>query len=100
MTNAELKAALQSRKPVILDSPRYGKMRYKCVNAIRYTLDKDGNIIVQAELLASVPLYLLPERRKRKRFRTAQRLKGFVSLPVRHIGKKIELLRKRLVGGL
>lgn len=51
MTNAELKAALQSRKPVILDSPRYGKMRYKCVNAIRYTLDKDGNIIVQAELL-------------------------------------------------
>lgn len=51
MTNAELKAALQNRKPVILDSPRYGKMRYKCVNAIRYTLDKDGNIIVQAELL-------------------------------------------------
>ena len=51
MTNTELKAALQSRKSVILDSPRYGKMRYKCVNAIRYTHDKDGNIIVQAELL-------------------------------------------------
>lgn len=51
MTNTELKAALQSRKPVILDSPRYGKMRYKCVYAIRYTLDKDGNVIVQAELL-------------------------------------------------
>lgn len=51
MTNAELKTALKSRKPVILDSPRYGKMRYKCVYAIRYTLDNEDNIIVQAELL-------------------------------------------------
>lgn len=51
MTNAELKAALQSRKPVILDSKRYGKLRYKCVYAIRYTLDKTNTIIVQAELL-------------------------------------------------
>lgn len=51
MTNTELKAALQSRKPVIYNSKRYGNMKYKCVNAIRYTLDKTGNIIVQAELL-------------------------------------------------
>lgn len=51
MTNTELKAALQSRKPVILRSSRYGEMRYKYVNAIRYTLDKDGEIAVQAELL-------------------------------------------------
>lgn len=51
MTNAELKTALQNRKPVILDSPRHGKIRYKCVYAIRYTIDKEGNIIVQAELL-------------------------------------------------
>lgn len=51
MTNAELKAALESRKPVIFNSPRYGKLRYKCVNAIRYTLDRAGKMIVQAELL-------------------------------------------------
>ena len=51
MTNAELKAALQSRKPVIWNSAQHGKIRYKCVYAIRYTLDKMGNIIVQAELL-------------------------------------------------
>lgn len=51
MTNAELKAALQSRKPVVYRSPRYGEARYKCVNAIRYTLNNKGEIIVQAELL-------------------------------------------------
>lgn len=51
MTNAELKAALKSRKPVILKSRRYGKLEYKCVYAIRYTLDNEGEIIVQAELL-------------------------------------------------
>ncbi|MEZ3437586.1 MAG: hypothetical protein K1W18_01740 [Oscillospiraceae bacterium] len=51
MTNAELKAALQSRKPVIWNSAQHGKIRYKCVYAIRYTLDKTDNIIVQAELL-------------------------------------------------
>lgn len=51
MTNAELKAALKSRKPVVYRSARYGEMRYKCVNAIRYTLDKSDNIIIQAELL-------------------------------------------------
>lgn len=52
MTNAELKAALQSRKPVILRSARYGEMRYKYVNAIRYALDREGKeILVQAELL-------------------------------------------------
>jgi len=51
VTNAELKAALQSRKPVIWNSAQHGKIRYKCVYAIRYTLDKMGNIIVQAELL-------------------------------------------------
>lgn len=51
MTNAELKAALQSRKPVIFRSPRYGELKYKCVNAIKYTLDRAGEIIVQAELL-------------------------------------------------
>lgn len=51
MTNAELKAALQSRKPVIWDSAQHGKIRHKCVYAIRYTLDKEGKVIVQAELL-------------------------------------------------
>lgn len=51
MTNTELKAALKSRKPVIWDSAQHGKIRYKCVYAIRYTLDKEDNIIVQAELL-------------------------------------------------
>ena len=51
MTNAELKAALKSRKPVILKSKRHGELKYKRVNAIRYTLDNEDNIIVQAELL-------------------------------------------------
>jgi len=51
VTNTELKAALQSQKPVILRSARYGELKYKCVNAIRYTLDRTGSIIVQAELL-------------------------------------------------
>lgn len=51
MTNAELKAALKSRKPVIYRSARYGEIHYKCVYAIRYTLDKSDNIIIQAELL-------------------------------------------------
>lgn len=51
MTNTELKAALKNRKPVVLRSARYGEIRYKYVNAIRYTLDKDGEIAVQAELL-------------------------------------------------
>lgn len=51
MTNEELKAALQSRKPVIYDSPRHGKIKYKCVYAIRYTLNRTGHIIIQAELL-------------------------------------------------
>lgn len=51
MTNAELKAALKSRKPVILKSKRYGELKYKRVYAIRYTLDNEDNIIIQAELL-------------------------------------------------
>lgn len=51
MTNAELKAALKSRKPVIFKSARHGELKYKRVYAIRYTLDKDDNIIVQAELM-------------------------------------------------
>lgn len=51
MTNTELKAALQSRKPVIWNSAQHGKIRYKCVYAIRYTLDREGNGIVQAELM-------------------------------------------------
>lgn len=51
MTNAELKAALQNRKPVVYRSPRYGELRYKYVNAIRYTLGAGGEIDVQAELL-------------------------------------------------
>lgn len=51
MTNAELKVALQNRKPIILRSARYGEMRYKYVNAIRYALNASGEIIVQAELL-------------------------------------------------
>ena len=51
MTNTELKAALQSRKPVVLRSPHLGEMKYKHIIAIRYTLDKSDNIIIQAELL-------------------------------------------------
>lgn len=51
MINAELKAALQSRSPVVYRSKRYGEIRYKCVYAIRYTLDKKDKIIIQAELL-------------------------------------------------
>ncbi len=51
MTNEELKAALLNRKPVIYRSARYGELKYKCVNAIRYTLDRTGHIIIQAELL-------------------------------------------------
>ncbi|MCI8604965.1 MAG: hypothetical protein HFE79_12620 [Ruminiclostridium sp.] len=51
MTNAELKAAMKSRKPVIYRSARYGESRYKRIYAIRYTLDESDNIISQAELL-------------------------------------------------
>ncbi|MCM1165656.1 MAG: hypothetical protein NC401_06560 [Ruminococcus sp.] len=51
MTNEELKAALKSRQPVIYRSKRYGEVKYKCVYAIRYTLDKANNIIIQAELM-------------------------------------------------
>lgn len=51
MTNAELKAALQSRSPVVHRSARYGETRYKRIYAIRYTLDTKDNIIIQAELL-------------------------------------------------
>lgn len=51
MTNAELKAALQSRSPVVFRSTRYGEMRYKCIYAIRYTLDKKDEMIIQVELL-------------------------------------------------
>ena len=51
MTNAELKAALQNRSPVICRSTRYGEAKYKCVYAIRYTLDKANKVIIQAELL-------------------------------------------------
>ena len=51
MTNAELKAALQSRKPVVLRSPHLGELKYRRVSAIKYTLDSSDNIIVQAELL-------------------------------------------------
>lgn len=51
MTNAELKAAMKSRKPVIYRSARHGESRYKRIYAIRYTLDESDNIISQAELL-------------------------------------------------
>ncbi|MCM1062071.1 MAG: hypothetical protein NC452_17540 [Eubacterium sp.] len=51
MTNEELKAALKSRQPVIFRSKRYGEAKYKRVYAIRYTLDKTDNIIIQAELM-------------------------------------------------
>lgn len=51
MTNTELKEALKSQKPVIYKSLRYGNARYKCVYAIRYTLNKKGEFIIQAELL-------------------------------------------------
>lgn len=51
MTNEELKAALISRKPVVVRSNKRDVFHYKCVTAIRYTLDNDGKIVVQAELL-------------------------------------------------
>lgn len=52
MTNNELKEALISKKPVILHSLRHRtKLHYRCVNAIRYILGKDGKIVIQAELL-------------------------------------------------
>lgn len=51
MTNAELKAALQNRSPVVCRSSRYGEAKYKRIYAIRYTLDKANKVIIQAELL-------------------------------------------------
>lgn len=51
MTNNELKTALQSQCPVVCRSVRHGETRYKCVNAIRYTLDKAKKLIIQAELM-------------------------------------------------
>lgn len=51
MTNEELKAALVSRRPVVHCSNRYGETRYKRINAIRYTPDKENKIMVSAELL-------------------------------------------------
>ena len=51
MTNSELKEALLSKEPVILRHPYTGDAEYKCVNAIRYTVGKHGEILVQAELL-------------------------------------------------
>lgn len=51
MTNEEIKAALINRKPVVVRSNRRDTLRYKCVTAIRYVLDKNGEIALQAELL-------------------------------------------------
>lgn len=51
MTNEELKAALISRKPVVLRPNNRDTIHCKCVTAIRYTLDNNGEIVVQAELL-------------------------------------------------
>lgn len=51
MNNSELKEALLSQCPVIYRSVRYGETKYKCVYAIRYTLDKAKQLIIQAELL-------------------------------------------------
>lgn len=51
MTNEEIKAALFSRKPVIVRSNKRDTLRYRCVTAVRYTLDNNGEIAVQAELL-------------------------------------------------
>ena len=51
MTNEEIKAALINRKPVVVRSNKRDTLRYKCVTAIRYVLDKNGEIAVQAELL-------------------------------------------------
>ncbi len=51
MTNEEIKAALISRKPVVIHSNKRDVLRYKCVTAVRYTLDNNGKIVVQAELL-------------------------------------------------
>lgn len=51
MTNEELKAALISRKPVIFRPNTRDILHYKRVSAVRYTLDNDGKIVVQAELL-------------------------------------------------
>lgn len=51
MTNEEIKAALFSRKPVAVRYNKRYTLHYKCVTAIRYTLDNNGKIAVQAELL-------------------------------------------------
>lgn len=51
MSNSELKEALLSRCPVIYRNRRYGEMRYKRIQAIRYVPDKSNEIAVQAELL-------------------------------------------------
>ena len=51
MTSEELKAALINRKPVVVRSNKRDTLRYKCVTAIRYVLDKNGKTAVQAELL-------------------------------------------------
>lgn len=51
MTNEELKAALISRKPVVLRQNSRDSILCKRVSAIRYTLDNNGEIVVQAELL-------------------------------------------------
>lgn len=52
MTNEELKAALISQKPVVVRSNKRDALQhFKCVTAIRYVLDNNGEIAVQAELL-------------------------------------------------
>lgn len=51
MTNAELKAAMKSRKPIIYRSKRYGESRYKRIYAIKFTLNEFNEIVTQVELL-------------------------------------------------
>ena len=49
MTNEELKTALLSETPVVLESPTLGKVKYKRVSAIIYRAE-NGKITVSAEL--------------------------------------------------
>lgn len=51
MTNEELKGALMHESPVIWRSPIYGTLRYKCINAVRYTRGAKDTINISAELL-------------------------------------------------
>lgn len=49
MNNEELKAALQTGTPVILNIPQQGEIKCECVTGIIYR-QKNGRIFLQAEV--------------------------------------------------